>query len=358
MSSRAVVAVAVAVIVLALAVAFWLIPSVQESRRPELQRAWIGIEVDGSGVAVIGRIQVAPDQSFRLHAIVEAVDVDGGTVFYTEAPAIRFDPAWEREVGAAEIRPWDRPEVAKVAWLTVEGSPSYVELSGGETLERFQLAEFSHPEWGRSWAADGSIETRRDEQLDLDTEEGLGFGTQHYQVWVELFADEGTLVAAQRFKSPGGEDLMAAPGRFPAVVASLPGVLAPPTRVFGLTQVEPPENAAAGQIERLAELQEKGVIFTRLLLLRDILSAAGKRPGALQWDFVDLLGNTSFGERVRAGDLLQVGARWVVLLADRGEQGVLDPADLCLDFERGAAVRALSAAFDVEEVEWSPLAER
>ena len=217
---------------------------------------------------------------------------------------------------------------------------------------------------GRSWVADGSIETRRDDQLDLETEGGLGFGTgsgfgtQHYQVWVELFEDDRSLVAAQRYKSPGGDALMEAPSRFPAVVASLDGVLAPPTRVFGLTQIEPPENPRPELVARLDELQEKGVTFTRLLLLRDLLAAAGKSAGRLEWDYVDLLGDTPFGERVRPGDLLQVGARWVVLLSDRGREGVLDPEDLCLDFDRGAAVRPLSAAFDLEEVEWAPLAGR
>jgi hypothetical protein len=151
---------------------------------------------------------------------------------------------------------------------------------------------------------------------------------------------------------------MASPDPFPAVVASLAGPLAPATRVFGLTQIEPPDGAASEQIARLEELQGKGVTFTRLLLLRDILAAAGLGIDDLRWDFVDLLGNTAFGERVRPGDLLQVGARWTVLLSDRGIEGRLDPADLCLDFERGAAVRPLSAAFDVEEVEWAPLAAR
>ncbi|HVS14686.1 MAG TPA: hypothetical protein VMV46_12230 [Thermoanaerobaculia bacterium] len=358
MGSRTVVAIAVAVIVVALAVVFWLVPSIQEGRRPELLRAWVGIEAEGSGVAVVGRLELEPDRPFRLHAVLEAVTEEGEPVFYTGAPALRFDPAWGVEVPAGSIRTWRRPEEVRILWLTVEGSPPYVELSGDETLKRFSLAEFSHPEWGKSWVADGSIETRRDEQLDLGSGSGLGFGTQHYQVWVELFPDTKALISAERFKSPGPDELMAAPERFPAVVAALPGPLGPPTRVFGLTQVEPPPDAPADLLARLGELQGKGVTFTRLLLLRDTLQAAGTSATDLAWDFVDLTGGTAFGERVRPGDLLQVGARWVVLLRDRGIAGVLDPEDLCLDFDRGAAVRPLAAAFDVEEVEWAPLAAR
>jgi hypothetical protein len=358
MSSRAVLAIAVAAIVVALAVVFLLVPSIQESRRPELQRAWVGIEVVGSGLAVVGRLELEPDRPFRLHAVVEAVTEEGEPVFYTEAPALRFDPAWGVEAPPGSIRSWDRPEEARVLWLTVEGSPPYVVLSGNETLERFELAEFSHPEWGRSWVADGTIETRRDDQLDLDGGSRLGFGTQHYQVWVELFPNAKALVAAERYKSPGAAELMATPERFPSVVAALPGALGPPTRVFGLTQIEPPADSPPALLERLAELQGKGVTFTRLLVLRDILQAAGVTSAGLAWDFVDLTGGTAFGERVRPGDLLQVGARWAVLLRDRGEAGVLDPQDLCLDFDRGAAVRPLAAVFDVEEVEWAPLSPR
>ena len=53
---------------------------------------------------------------------------------------------------------------------------------------------------------------------------------------------------------------------------------------------------------------------------------------------------------------MQVGARWVVLYRDAGRVGVLDPEDLCLDFDQGASIRRLSDVFSGEgEVDWVSL---
>jgi hypothetical protein len=49
------------------------------------------------------------------------------------------------------------------------------------------------------------------------------------------------------------------------------------------------------------------------------------------------------------GDLLRVGARVVVIYADRGQQSVLDYEDLCFDFAAGAIVRALGDVFSGED---------
>ena len=75
----------------------------------------------------------------------------------------------------------------------------------------------------------------------------------------------------------------------------------------------------------------------------------------LEWSLVD------FGEpilavgRPRPGDLLRSGSRFVVLLEDSGTEQVLDGADLCLDFEDGAAIRRLDGVFLGEggSVEWA-----
>ena len=60
------------------------------------------------------------------------------------------------------------------------------------------------------------------------------------------------------------------------------------------------------------------------------------------------------GEGMASGDLLRAGERLVVLYEDRGTFGVLDAADLCFDFFKGAAVRRLDEVFSGDGLlEWT-----
>ena len=124
------------------------------------------------------------------------------------------------------------------------------------------------------------------------------------------------------------------------------GLLAPATRVFGLPQIE---RAAAAPAELLtgeiADLSRRELGFSQVLLLRDLLRAADRRFEDLQWRLVDLAGEARWDDAVRPGDLLRVGDRVVILYQDHGQDGVLDPEDLCLDYVRGPAVRRLDEVF-------------
>jgi len=54
--------------------------------------------------------------------------------------------------------------------------------------------------------------------------------------------------------------------------------------------------------------------------------------------------------------LVRVGERVVILAADHGLPGYLDRDDLCIDFDRGIAVRRLGEIFVGDgQIEWGPL---
>ena len=71
------------------------------------------------------------------------------------------------------------------------------------------------------------------------------------------------------------------------------------------------------------------------------------------WTGVELDGSRQWPQ---PGDLLRAGPRLVMFLKDEGVEGWLDYDDLCLDFDRGAAIRRLGEIFTGQGVvEWARL---
>lgn len=347
----AVVALAVVVILVLL-----FYPSAKERFLPQPVAAWVAIEVEGSGEAVVGPVDIDAGKPFRLHAVLEAEDRDGARVFYTEAEALRLP---DGPVPEAALRRWDRGRNPKILWFTVEGGAPYLELETLEQLERFHFEPLYRPSWPQAWSIPGRVDplsTSNDAYLfgaDRDA-----FGTQRYHVRFEVYSDDEALLPDQRFKSWSVERLPAEAETFPTAVVRLDGPLAPASAVFGLTQIEPVGDNASELRPRLDELSEELLAFTRLGVVAEVLRTVGKRSGDLVWRPIDLDGGAAWGQQVAAGDLLQVAERVVLLYADRGTPGVLDPADLCFDFARGAEVRPLEEVFDLgadAEVSWAAL---
>ncbi len=361
MDSRQRVLSLVVAIVAGAAVVVWLLPAVDRVRRPEPKAAWIAVEVEGSGIARMGPVTLNAGERVRLHAVLEAEVPGGEKVYFTEASAIDLG---DGPVPAESIRRWSGPQDARILWLTLEGAVPFRVLAPDQSLESFRFEEFFHPEWGRGWSAAGSLESRHHEQLAGPFGEGgRPFGTQRYQVWIELFADTKAIVPAQRLKSPGFDELLASPQRFPTVAATLEGARAA-SRVFGLSQLEAAEGSAPELLEKLADLYGRQLSFSRLLVLRSILEDAGTSLDDLESRRVDLeKDRLAWGSEAHTGDLVRVGARWVVLYRDAGDAGDpgvvgrLDPLDLCFDFDRGAEVRPIGEVFVGDgEVELATLA--
>lgn len=348
--------------VLVAALVLW--PKAQERFAPTPVRAHVAIQPAGSEVAVVGPVEIEPGREFTLHAVLEAEGRGGAPVYYTEAPALEI--GGER-VSADALLVWDRPWVTKVFWFTVEGPAPYVEVKALEHIGRVSFTEYFHPEWPLVWSIPGALTSHYDQSLARDSEtEGRPagrrtFGTQRYQVRIELFEDEESLTPTIRLTSPGGDALPAEVDTFSTVYAPYPGPAEPASLAFGLTQVEPVDAADGEMIRRLAELTERRIFVSRLPLVREVIRATGLSPDQVAWTEVDLEAGPAWAGAAEAspptkalpagvsrGDLLRAGGRVVVLYEDQGAPGRLDRGDLCFDYEQGARVLPLSDVFEGE----------
>lgn len=353
-----VVAVAAAVIGILFA-----LPEVEERVAPDPRTAWVGIEVEGSGVARVGPVEIEAGTPFTLHAVLEAETRRGETIYYTEAPALAFPDG--RSVDPASLRPWPSDRPVRVLWFTVEGPSPYLELGPDQSLDEvFQLTENLRSDWPFAWSVRGQVEPANDDLFSaVEADAEAPFGTLRYQVRIELAGDEAAVLPEARFVSWGKEMLPERVAEFPTAIVHLPGVARPATEVFGLTQIESPVPAVR---EAVVELTARRLAFARLPLLSQVLGAAGVSAEAVPWRSFELSAGLAWGDEVRAGDLLQAGGRVVVLYRDAAPaappvegvpapsplaagpgDGRLDGADLVLDYVRGASVRRLSDVFDL-----------
>lgn len=354
MDSRKTVVVLVLLLAALAAVLLWVRPAVEKARAPVPLAALVGVEAEGSGVAEVGQLRLPAGTPFRLHAVLELKRRDGSRVFMTNARRLRLAG---RELEPAELVGWALPQRLRFLWFTVEGTVPYLKLGPDRGLDRFHFADFLRSEWGDLASIDGEIGSHFDRQLEGVDEYGRDFGTQRYQVWIEIFDGERDLIPKTRLKSPGPERVGEPGAGFSGVSVRLPGAAGPASTVFGLTQVEPPDDAPPELLAELERRADGALLFTRATVLRDQAeSLAGRTLSELAWQPADLASGLRWGSEVGPGDLFQVGGRWVVLYFDSGQPGVLDPRDLCFDFENGAAIRPLDRVFVGEgEVEWAPL---
>ena len=341
------------VTVAALVFLFW--PRVRQELAPEPRGALVAIAA-GDGPAVVGPVELAAGEEFRLHAVLVAEARDGSRVYYTEAPALVIGG---EPVPAESLRPWQGGEDVKVLWFTVEGNKPFVELEPGqEVSDAFTLRAVLRPPWPQTATIPGRLEPANDDAL---VREGARvdnpFGTQRYHARIEIYGRESRFVPEERYKSPAVAEALDDPGSFPTVIASLPGALAPASSVFGLTQLQAPADAPRELRERISELTRARLAFSQVSVIDAMLRGAGTTVGQLDWRRVDLEAGPRWGGAVAPGSLLRVGDRVVVLYEDQGREGILDRQDLVFDFVLGAAVRPLSAVFGGGgEVELAPLA--
>ena len=330
------------------AAVLWLGPRVQEARSLKLVQAWVGVEVGDEGVARTGTVELGTGEHFRLHAVVEvhrgSGDGDGEAAYYSATPRVVLDGQQFDALPVEELGALGR---VRLLWFSVEYGVPFRKLENGADLDTFRYEQFFRPEWGSAWSIDGTLDAYFDGWLEEDGPDiERDFGTLRYQVWVEASADEGALVPDQRVKS----DVLPGATR---VVARLPAVLGPPSAVFGLPEIERGDGDwDQAALTRLQQLYRDELAFSRLTVLRDLLDAGGARWEDLNWQLASLDGSLSWRDQDAGspapGDLVRVADRWVVLLGDEageGEVGMLDGADLCLDFDAGATVRRLDQIF-------------
>jgi hypothetical protein len=334
-------------------------PSVGPGRQPEPVAAWVGVEAEETGVAIVGAVELTPGRSFHLHAVLEARDSRGATVYFTAAPALEI--AGQR-VPPEALRRWPEGRRARVLWFTVEGFGPYLPVREPGDLGRFTLEELYRPDWPQAWSIRGSLDPRHDDHMIREVDRvGREFGTQRYHVRIELFDSDAALLPRQRFRSPGVAEGVEEGLEVPMVVAALPAPLEAVSRAFGLTQIDvltplPPELE-----EEIEELDRRQLAFRREWLLERHREESHRTADALSWQqaLLGAAGAPRWQSEVWPGDLLRVGERVVVLYRDQGVPGTLDLEDLALDFARGAVVGPLSTFFAGPGlVEWAAVAPR
>jgi hypothetical protein len=337
-------------------VAFLLLSErVEQKLAPEAQRVWVAIEVAGSGTAATGRLYLESGTPFTLHAVLEARTFGGDTVYFTEASRLEIRG---EAVPTEALRRWTRSEEVRILWFTVEGFTPYFEVSDAADLESFEFREFYRPEWPRTWSVPGELQPFAEKYDPQAPKAQLpAFGTQRYHLRLEFFGPESAITPRLRLQSPPAGVLPDDEADLPTVVVSLPDALAAPSRVFGLTQIEILTPDLTSVAERMMSWSARQLAFSRLTVIKEMLSAAGVTYEALEWQEVDLESGPDWGgEGVAAGDFLRVGDRLVVLVKDLGAPTVLDYRDLCFDYLKGAKMQPLREVFAGEGlVEWAAL---
>jgi len=340
-SSRGVVWVTAAVLLLLVASRF--VPKLGNPLAPEPTAAYVAALATGESVATDGVRELAAGKEFRLFAVLEARDWRGGSIWYSEAPALRLGG---RDVPAAALRrPPDDPLI-KVRWFTVEGSTPYLEVRDAADLTRFRVDDEFHPEWGSGWTVRGIVDPKLVFLEDDSPLRPLPFGTQRYAVRIEKFADSKALTPANRTSSPAAELAVEQPDRVTAVVAALPPPLDVLSAAFGRKEIEPAPDLGPTLGERIDRLAAIRLAFERARLLRRHLESNSTPPESLVWRQIDLERTIlAWGRDVSAGDLLQAGPRVVVLYRDQAEAGRLDSGDLVFDLWKGLHVRRIDQVF-------------
>ena len=340
--------------VILLALLFGLGGKVRQDLAPKPRAAWVAIAAGDDPVAVSGPLELSAGVPFTLHAVLEAESWRGERVYYTEAEALRLGG---EEIPASALPRWTGGEEVRILWFTVEGGPPYLQVAGANDLERLQFRELFRADWPQAWAVPGSVQPSR--RLGSDELGGAvgDFGSQRFHVRIEFLGAAGALVPRLRMRSWGASEIKRESERFPAVTVRLAGPLADPSAVFGTPQVEVAGGADADLAAEVGELWRRKLVFSRLLLLRGLLDRAGRSWEGILWRAVDLEEGPEWGAGGAApGDLLRVGQRFVILVADEGRRGRLDGGDLGFDFDKGAVVRRLGEIFTGEGlVEWAPL---
>ena len=325
----------IAVALFAVVAVFFLLTRVSEKVAPVPVALWVAIQPEGEDVARVGPVELPAGTGFRLHAVMEAETFRGGRIYYTEAK--RLDLLGE-PVSSELLRPWSGRLEARILWFTVEGSTPFRQVPLDEELTAPRFQGIFQPDWGRAWSVIGDVRPTVENFLPGadQVRRTKRFGTQRFQVRIELFRRKKDLTPELRLASWGSEEL---PGR------------AAESRIFGLQQLELESGSqSASTGKQLVSWTDELIAFSRIAVLGKWLTAQGVSWEDLAWEAIELGVSPAAAQ---PGDLLRVGRRVVWLLEDRGAAG-LDDEDWCLDLERGARVERLGDVFVGEGlVDWA-----
>lgn len=340
----------IAAVLFAAVALVYLLTRASEKIGPTPVALWVAIQLDDEDTARSGLVSAPAGTPFSLHAVLEAETFRSERIYFTDAKQLEL---LGEPVARERIKPWPGRLEARILWFTVEGVTPYREVAAGAPLTPTRFEEVFRADWGRAWTVPGDLRPAVENYLpgEENFRPAIRFGTQRFQVRIELFEAGNQLVPTTRLASAGSAQVIEEPDKVATLVASRSGALEEPARVFGLPQIElVSEQPTQEQLELLASWTGRGLAFSRITVLSRWLEGQGVAFEDLIWRDVEL---GVSGEAALPGDLLRVGRRLVWLLEDRGAAG-LDDEDLCLDFDRGARVHRLGDVFVGEGlVEWA-----
>ena len=333
-----------AAVVVVIIVALMLSSGLEEKLAPRPVAAFVAIQTEGAEVAVTEPLELTVGTTFTLHAVLEARSVSGETLYYTEAEALEIEG---ERIPPEALKRWNRSETLRVLWFTVEGTSPYLQIATLDGPETVRFQENYRSNWPMAWSIPGDLEPSAERLKPVDERSLVGgFGTQRFHLRIEIFGPESQITPRHRFRTPGAADVWSQTAAFPRVTATLPGRLALPSQLSGLSQVAVLGEETGAAEELLREWTRRRLAFSRTTAIQGLLAGAGTSYTALEWSEVELTGSLDWSDvGGLPGDLIRVGERLVVLFEDRGKPGVVDYEDLCFDYDRGANVRTLGDVF-------------
>ncbi|MCU0233876.1 MAG: hypothetical protein MUE90_07590 [Thermoanaerobaculales bacterium] len=335
-----------AVLVAAVAAPF-VLEHLRERRRPVLAEARVVTATEDDPVLRTGRRRVAAGVGVEV-ALALRLSRPGRADQWL-APGARLVIDGE-DAPHLESDEWpDEGRSLRVFWFTVESGFVGGDLSAANAGERLRYRTFLAPEMGRGLRAARLPETHNDDHLG-ELAGGLPADAGALRVYarVELVEAVDDLRPLQSVTTLDPARILEP--RFPALLRSAdlgPGVRPEVGELFGLPGFEPAGETAREREEITSAAF--GLGFSELVEERLVASswtfaavAALGRAGAEPAELADLGEIVVDGDRVlrggrplawggdlRAGDLVQDGRHWLVLLGDNGD-GVLDLADAVL----------------------------
>ena len=178
---------------------------VEQQLAPEPVAAWVALQPEGSEVAQTGRIELSAGTGFELHAVLEAKDWSGKTVYFTEADRLVIEG---EEIPADLLRALDPQRGAQNPLVHGGGVLAFLASKRPRARGVSSFREVFRSDWARAWSIPGDLQPSRERQEVRDMVTGLPrFGTQRFHVRIEMFGPKSSITPEVRLRSPQATDL-------------------------------------------------------------------------------------------------------------------------------------------------------
>jgi hypothetical protein len=318
----------------------------RERRRPVLAEARVVTATSEDPVFRDGSRHLDPGVDAKIALALRVVRSGTHEQWLAPVPSLVIDG---QKIDHLETGEWPEEDLRiRVFWFSVESANLGGRIDGENAAERLRYRSYLAPELGRDLVAAGLPEIHNDDHIGTTANSNLeNAGTFRLYARVEIVEEDKDVRPLQAASTLGIDSIFDA--GFPALYRSADFGIAVHSKVgelFRLPGFEPsnsPGNAeltstlafgrsfidlVAARIAVSSWTLAAEAVSGNPSLASDTLTSFGeltvsedeivRRGGPLRWE-----------NEVQPGDLLSIGDRWIVLLADEGN-GVLDPNDAVL----------------------------